>query len=146
MESLKKWWSLLEEEGKKFGYNVNAKKSYLIVKEQYKDKAKVIFQDTNIKISTEGHQHLGSVTGSKQFSQNYISSLTTQWCEEITESSLITKNHPQASYSAFTSGYNHKFTFFMRTIENIENFMLPLNKVIKQKLIPALFNYFQISE
>ena len=40
VESLKRWWSLLEEEGKKFGYYVNAKKSYLIVKEQYKDKAK----------------------------------------------------------------------------------------------------------
>ena len=36
----KKSWSLPEEEGKKFGYYVNAKKSYPIVKEQYKDKAK----------------------------------------------------------------------------------------------------------
>ena len=34
----------------------------------------------------------------------------------------------------------------MRTIENIENFMLPLDKVIKQKLIPTLFSDFQISE
>ena len=34
----------------------------------------------------------------------------------------------------------------MRTIENVENFMLPLDKVIKQKLIPVLFNDFQISE
>ena len=33
-----------------------------------------------------------------------------------------------------------------RTIENIENFVLPLDKVIKQKLIPALFNDFEISE
>ena len=143
VESLKKWWSLPEGEGKKFGYNVNAKKSYLIVKEQYKGKEKEIFEDTNIKVSTEGHRHLGSVTGSKQFSENYISSLITQWCEEITELSLIARTHPQAAYSAFTSGYKHKFTFFMRTIEN---FMLPLDKVIKQKLIPALFNDFQISE
>ena len=66
--------------------------------------------------------------------------------EEITELSLIAKTHPQAAYSAFTSGYKHKFTFFMRTIENVENFMLPLDKVIKQKLRPALFNDFQISE
>ena len=43
LESLKKWWSLLEEEGKKIGYNVNTKKSYLIVK------AKEIFEDTNFK-------------------------------------------------------------------------------------------------
>ena len=119
VESLQKWWSLLEEE-KKIGYNVNAKKSYLIVKEQYKDKAKEIFEDTNIKILTEGHRHLGSVIGSKQFSENYISSLITQWCEEITELSLIARTHPQAAYSAFTSGYKHKFTFFMRTIENLK--------------------------
>ena len=130
----------------KRGYYVNAKKSYLIVKEQHKDKAKEIFKDTNIKISTEGHRHPSSVIGSKQFIENYISSLISQWCEEITELSLIAKTHPQAAYSAFTSGYKHKFTYFMRTIENIENFMLPLDKVIKQKLIPALFNDFQISE
>ena len=34
----------------------------------------------------------------------------------------------------------------MRTKENTENFMLPLDKVIKQKLILALLNDFQISE
>ena len=47
---------------------------------------------------------------------------------------------------AFTSGDKHKFTFFMRTIENIENFILAWDKVIKQKLIPALINDFQMSE
>ena len=56
IESLKKW-SLLEE-GKNNYYNVNTRKSYLILKEHYKDKAKEIFKDTNIKRSTEGHQHL----------------------------------------------------------------------------------------
>ena len=35
------------------------KKSYLIIKERYKDKAKDIFEDINIKVSTEGHQYLG---------------------------------------------------------------------------------------
>ena len=97
MESLQKWWSLVEEEGKIFGYNVNAKRSHLIIKEQYKDKGTETFEDTNIKILTEDHQHLGSVTGSKQFSEMYISSLITQWCEEIIELSLIAKTHPQDS-------------------------------------------------
>ena len=105
----KNWWLLLEEEGTKFDYNVNAKKSYLVVKDQYKDKAKETVEDTNIKILTEGHRHLGSVIGKKQFSENYISSLITQWCEEITELSFITKTHPQAAYSAFTSGYKHVY-------------------------------------
>ena len=34
----------------------------------------------------------------------------------------------------------------MRTIKNIGNIMLPLDNVIKQRLIPALFNDFQISK
>ena len=34
----------------------------------------------------------------------------------------------------------------MRAIESIENFILPLDKAIKQKLIPALFSDFQVSE
>ena len=34
----------------------------------------------------------------------------------------------------------------MKTIENIENFLLPLDAVIKQKSIPALCKDFQISE
>ena len=72
--------------------------------------------------------------------------MITQWCGEITELSLIAKAHPQAGYSAFTSGYKHKFIFFMRTIKNIGNIMLPLDNVIKQRLIPALFNDFQISK
>ena len=48
------------------------------MKEQYKDKAKEIFDDKNIKALTEGHPHLVTGIGSKQFSVNYISSLITQ--------------------------------------------------------------------
>ena len=69
--------------------------------------------------------------------------MVSKWCEEIT---VITKTHPQAAYSAFTSGYKHKFTYFMRTVENIENSILLLDKVIKKKLIPAFFNDFHMSE
>ena len=79
--------------------------------------------------------------GSKQFNKNYISSLISQWCEVITELSLIARTH-----SAFTSGYKQKFTFFIRTIENIENVLLPLDKVIRQKLITTLFNDFPTEE
>ena len=87
---LKEWWKLLEER-KKFGYNVNPGKSYLIVKEQCKEKAIKLFENSRIKITTEGHRHLGSVIGSRQFSENYIGLLVSRWCEEITELLLIPK-------------------------------------------------------
>ena len=59
---------------------------------------------------------------------------------------MVWRNNPQAAYYAFTSDYKHKFIFFMRTIKNIGNIMLPLDNVSKQRLIPALFNDFQISK
>ena len=49
-------------------------------------------------------------------------------------------------YAAFTSGYKQKFCFFMRTIRDISNFMSPALKVIKEKLIPNLFDGFLISD
>ena len=45
-------------------------KSYLIVKDQNKVKAIEIFKNSQIKITSQGLQHLGSVTGSKQFCKN----------------------------------------------------------------------------
>ena len=93
-------------------------------------------------ILREAHRHFGSIIGSKQF----VKIMFYLWSSNGVKKSLITKTHLQAVCSASTSGYKHRFTFFMRTIENNENFMLPLDKVIKQKLIPALFIDFQISE
>ena len=40
---------------------------------------------------------LGSVNGSRQFSENYVLSLTNKWCGEITELFLIAKTHPEAA-------------------------------------------------
>ena len=39
-------------------------KSWLIMKEEYIKIANVTFQDYNKKITTDGHRHLGAVTGS----------------------------------------------------------------------------------
>ena len=95
---------------------------------------------------TDGHQHLCSVIESIPFCGNYVSSLIAQLCKEITKLYLIAKIHLQAAYFACKSGYKYKFTLLMKTIKNIVNFMLSLDRVIKQKLIPALFDDFQISE
>ena len=53
--------------------------------EREKKKKSWKIQTLKYRISTEAHQHLGSVVGSKQFCENYTSSLITQSCEEITE-------------------------------------------------------------
>ena len=79
---------------RKIDYNVNAGKPYLIEKEIHKEKATEIFKNPQIKITTEGHRHLGSVFGRKQFIGSYISLLVNRWYDEICIYSLIsTQNY-----------------------------------------------------
>ena len=78
MENLKKWWDLLEQEGGKFGYDVKASKSHMIVKKQYQDTAKQIFQGSKITITTEGHRLLRLAIGSKTFKESYIRELVSK--------------------------------------------------------------------
>ena len=45
---------------------------------------------------------------------------------------------PQAVYSCFTSGYQHKFTYFIRTIQGIEEYLQPIEETIRHYLIPSI--------
>lgn len=91
-----------------------------------------------MKISISGERHLGAVIGSKDFKESYVKSMVSKWIEDVEELSEIAKFEPQLAYSAFTKGICHRWTYFMRTIPEICEYLLPLEKVINDTLIPAL--------
>ena len=45
---------------------------------------------------------------------------------------------PQAAYSAFTFGFKHKFTFFLRTVPDIADYLLPIEETLTPRFIPAI--------
>ena len=53
--------------------------------------------------------------------------------------STIAKTQPHAAYSGYILGEQHKYTYFLRTIPNISDILKPLDDVIEQEFIPALF-------
>ena len=59
--------------------------------------------------------------------------------------SLIAKSQPHAAYSAYIHGFQHKFRYFLRTIEGIEDELKPLDDMISNNLIPSITG-FQLSE
>ena len=73
---LKMWWDLLSEIGPRIGYYPKPSKSWLIVKPQYAEYAKKIFNSTSIRITVKGQKHLGAVIGSIDFRNEYI---TKKW-------------------------------------------------------------------
>ena len=58
------WWRNVLHYGPYLGYYVNESKSWLIVKKECIQIANETFRYNNIKITTNGHRHLGAVVGS----------------------------------------------------------------------------------
>ena len=135
---LRSWWNKIVENGPDFGYFPKASKTWLVVKEEKLNEAEELFRDTGIQITTEGRKYLGGFIGTQEGRENYVKQLVDEWMSQLSELSIIAKSEPQAAYSAFTAGFKHKLTYFIRTIPNIKDMLSPLDDIIDNKLIPAL--------
>ena len=69
---VKLWWDLIIKYGPYIGYEVNERKSKLIVKEAYYDQAKLLFSNSQIHITTSGNRHLGAVIGDEDCTTKYV--------------------------------------------------------------------------
>ena len=67
LAQLREWWDKLLSIGPKFGYYVNPDKTWLIVKLHHFHTATEAFNDTGVKIRTEGRRHLGAALGRRTF-------------------------------------------------------------------------------
>ena len=86
-------------------------------------KGQSVFKDTNIKIITESQQHLGAVIGLETFKQKYVQEKIYQWIKDLHVLCKIAWCEPQAAYSGFIKGFNHKTMFLL--------YRLAFHKVVK---------------
>ena len=140
LNDLKTWWVQIIEEGKKFGYHVKPSKSWLILKNpDLLQETEILFHDHPINITTTGKRHLGAALGSQEFKNSYIDEKVSDWCKRLLNLSEIAKSQPHAAYTAFIHGEQHRYTYFMRTIGDITENLKPLDRVLDEVFIPALF-------
>ena len=71
-DQIRIWWNKLCRLGPKFVYFPEGSKSWIIVRENAKECAQTIFDNTEIKITTDGQRQLGAVIGTANFKQNYM--------------------------------------------------------------------------
>ena len=78
INSIREWWDQLNTLGPKYGYYANASKTWLVTKKDFLPKAEAAFEDTGVRItsegrpgSTPGHRGVHSVLRSRQ-SQSMI--------------------------------------------------------------------------
>ena len=78
--------------------------------------------------------------GSKDFRETYAKEKVKRWCEELEQLSEYAKTQPHAAYAALCHGEIHKFTYFMRTIPGMEEYIKPLDNIITEKFLPNLLD------
>ena len=141
LQELKIWWDELVTDGPELGYLPNAKKCWLITKPEKEEHARAMFDGTAINISTEGHQHLGAVIGSRKHLEDYVEEKAEDWISQIVRLAEFAQSHPQASYVAYTFGLRHRWTYYLRTLPNIEDLLEPLERAISNVLIPSMVDH-----
>ena len=132
INNLREWWDCLTKVGPDFGYFPNASKTWLIVKEGYKDEAVSTFEGTQVAITEEGRKYLGSAIGKQTFIEGYVQQKVSTWVEELDRLSSIAITQPHAAFAAFTHGLTSRWTYLARTTPNIENLMKPLEETIRR--------------
>ena len=101
-------------------------------KEESAALASSIFGDTNINLTTEGHRYLGSVIGSSKFVDCFVEKKVSDWVDQIIKLNSIAQSQPHAAFSAFTHGLSSKWTYFLRAILNVKNYLhQPLEDTIR---------------
>jgi hypothetical protein len=137
LSALREWWDSLVLRGPSYGYYVNASKTMLVVKHPLRDKASSIFDRTGIQLA-DGARDLGGVIGASGFVQFYVKEKVSSFCKEMEILSTIAGSSPQAAHSAYVHGLRHRWQFLQRTVPDMEAMFKPLEKVIRDKFIPAL--------
>ena len=83
IDNLRIWWNDLEDLGPQYGYYASPSKTWLITKHNHHDRAREVFGDTQINITTEGRPHLGAPLGSSSFVQQFVARKVETWCKEL---------------------------------------------------------------
>ena len=116
----------------------NVKKCWLIVKPCKEEAARKGFAGTAINVTTEGHKHLGAALGSRSHLEEYVNEKVVDWVSEVTKLAELAVSQPQACCVAFTLGLKHRWTYFLRTLPDIDTFLEPLERAIAEVLIPSI--------
>lgn len=136
--ALRRFWDLLLKYGPFFGYNANATKTWLLVKEDSLTAAEDAFGDAGIKITTSGVRHLGAPLGNREFVENYVSEQVNCWVNEMKELCKIANAQPHLAFCALTQGLLSKWTYLTRTVNDVDMLLQPLEEIIRKSFLPAL--------
>jgi len=101
--------------GPPLGYYPNAKKTVVVVKKEFEDKARHIFAGMDVQITSHGQRHLGAALGCPEFRKEYVEKKVLERVEELQRLVEVAGRFPHSAHAAFTKGFKSKWTYLLRT-------------------------------
>ena len=135
IDQIRIWWNTICRLDPKFGYFPEGSKSWIIGRENAKERAQTIFDNTKIKI-TSTDRDIWELLLVLQISNRKRK--INQWIPELGILSKIAWYEPQAAYSFFITGFKHKPKYFMRTIPNVCKELKQQDDVVRTEFISAI--------
>ena len=83
LDNLRSWSNKIQEVGPLFGYFPNARKSWLLVKEEFLSDAERVFSGSGVNITMEEKSYLGALLGTTSSKESAIAAKVNQWVKEI---------------------------------------------------------------
>ena len=108
------------------------------MKEDDYDRATLMFANTGVQITRRGKRHLRAALGISSFVEEYVGIKVREWTKQIHHLSTIALSQPHAAYAAFTHGLAGRWTYLLRTVQDISPLLRPLEDAIHQQFLPAL--------
>jgi len=109
-----------------------------IAKPAKEENIREVFKETSINVTVQGQKHLGAVLDSREYLEEYVSEKVSNWVKELAMLPEFALSQPQASYAAYTFGLKQRWTYFLKTLPEIQDLLEPLENAISQVLIPAI--------
>ena len=124
--------------GPSFGYYINASKTWLIIKKEFRAEVDLLFGDMEVRITREGRPHLGAPLGSPYYVSQYVSENVQQWSKELKLLSSIAITQPHAAFAAYIHGLASKWSFLCHTTPLISPQLKVLEDILRTEFIPTL--------
>ena len=138
LESLAQYWKRLLQIGPAYGYFPNANKTILVTKAEHLQRAKDLFGDTGMAITSEGSRYLGGHLGTPVSRARYTANLVESWMTELRQLIAMARTQPQAAYTVFCKCVTGRWTYHLRCLEFEPACLMPIDTIIRTELIPAL--------
>jgi len=75
----------------------------------------------SINVTVQGQRHLFAAIGSREYVEEYVNDKVTSWISEIAKLAEFAVTQAQPSYAAYTFGLKHRWTYFLRTLPDIQD-------------------------